>query len=84
MITVKCLSPGQMHYIMANHHKKTSQQMAKDLNVDDYKVNLFCQANAIEALNGGIRKSRKNCYHIIPQSQKLKMKRKKYQGPKKS
>lgn len=83
MKTVKCLSQQHMNYIQANYEMMTAQKMAENLQVEHYKVTLFCQANRYEPFQDRITILRKNkdSFHVIPAAKKQKMSTAKYNKP---
>jgi hypothetical protein len=80
MKTLKCLSEGQMKYILDNHKEKTARQMTDALQIEHHKVTLFCQANGYEPFQDRITILRKNkdSFHNIPPSKRQKMKTERY------
>lgn len=45
MKTVKCLTSDQMAYIKKNHKKLTAREIANNLQIESYKVTMFCSVN---------------------------------------
>lgn len=83
MVKVKCLSNRQMEYIMDNHVMQTAQVMAEYLKVEKYSVNIFCQANDIEAYKPTRKHKPKDDYHTISPERLRRMKRLDYNGSQK-
>lgn len=81
MKTLKCLSEGQMKYILDNHKEKTARQMAEALRIEHHKVTLFCQANGIESKPEPKQNIRHYSYYAISPEKKQKMKTEKYNKP---
>lgn len=78
---VKCLEEWQMKYIMANYEQMTSKQLAEELKLELFQVNLFCQKNAITSKQG--KKKPKDVFHNILPERQMRMKRVDYNGPQK-
>jgi hypothetical protein len=66
MIPVKCLTARQMAYIEKNYEKMSARQMADKLQVESYKVTLFCNVNAYEPLPS--RKIPERTQKVVPGS----------------
>lgn len=74
---MKCLTDGQMSYIMANKNR-SAKEISAALGVEDIKINLFCQANGIELPRSEKRYNKLDTYHAIPVDRKNRMARKDY------
>jgi hypothetical protein len=49
---LKCLTPGQMAYIKKNYKKLTAREIAGNLQIESYKVTMFCSLNDYELKPG--------------------------------
>ena len=83
IVKVKCLNDGQMQFIMANYEQQTLKEMSEALQVEKYRIKVFCQANHIEPKEPEKKRKPKDDYHIIPPERLQRMKRADYNGPQK-